>query len=201
MARSRKGDLSGRMAVLGLVVKQPDTAVGITARLGEEFPSAHWPRSTAHHGLDSLVEEGLVRKLAVGDGSVERFEATPEGEVEFRKWLRASLSGPLVMRDAIQVKLALCEDHDVPRMVEIIREYEQVCAEASEAAQVRLNKAKRSGLFGPADGADVRSRVLSAMMTDEVLWWVDWGKRLQRFRIDIEGRGRGPGMLGGADGR
>jgi DNA-binding PadR family transcriptional regulator len=200
MGRSRKRDLTGRMAVLGLVVKRPDTAAGITARLGEGFPSARWPRSTSHNGLDALAGEGLVRRSVVGGGSVELFEATPEGEVEFREWLRTSLGGPPVMRDAIQVKLALCEDQDVPRMVEIIREYEQVCLEASEAAQVRLNKAKRSGMFGPADGSDVRGRVLSAMMSDEVLWWSDWWKRLKRFRMDIEGHGRGPGMAGGVDG-
>jgi DNA-binding PadR family transcriptional regulator len=199
MARSRKGDLSGRMAVLGLAVKQSDTAAGVAARLVAEFPSAHWNRSTAHNGLDSLAEDGLVRRLVAGDGSVERFEATPEGEVEFREWLRASLAMPPVLRDAIQVKLALCEDDEVPRMVEIIREYEQACAEVSEAAQVRLNKANRSGWLGPADSADVRHRVRRAMMTNEVMSWADLGKRLQRFRLDIEGPGRDLGMLGGAD--
>lgn len=201
MALSRRGDQSASMAILGLVIKQPDTAAGVGARLIDEFPSARWSRSIAHNDLTSLAKRGSVRR--VGEGakrSLDLYEATPAGEDEFGEWLHASLAIPPALRDAMRVKLALCADDDLPGLIEVIREQEEACLVAAEAALVRLNRARRSGRFDPADGADLRSRIQSAMMTDEVTLWGDRSRRLQRFRHDLEGPEGEFEMLGGGDG-
>jgi hypothetical protein len=198
MAPSRRGDLSASMVVLGLVIKQSDTAAGVGARLIDQFPSARWSRSIAHNALSSLAERGSVRMIQQSaERAPDRYEATPEGEDEFAEWLHASLAVPPALRDAMHLKLALCEDDDLPWMIRVIREQEEACMRAGEAAQVRFNRARRSGRLSPANGADLRSRVQSAMMTDEVTLWGYMGKRLQRFRQELEGPDGELELLGG----
>jgi hypothetical protein len=200
MAPARRGDLTASMVILGLIVKQSDTAAGVSARLVSQFPSARWPRTTSHKGLSALLERGFVRIIDADEGTLDRYEATRQGEVEFTAWLRASPAMPPALRDAIHIKLALCEDQDLSWFIGVIREQERACLEAGEAAQVRLNRASRSGQLGPAGAADIKSRVPRARMTHEVRLWDDMSVRLRRFREDLEGVEYEVGTPGGSDG-
>ncbi|HUN77487.1 MAG TPA: hypothetical protein VMU32_01055 [Solirubrobacteraceae bacterium] len=187
MPPSRSGDLSASMAILGLVIEQADSPAGVGARLVDRFPRARWSRSVAHNDLPSLAKQGLVAMIQPGTKpSLDRYEATPEGVAQFREWLRASTLAPPMLRDALSAKLAFSEEEDLPDLLQAIREEERVCIAEFEAAQMRLNAARRLGRLGPADGSEWGGRVQSAIMTDEALMWGQRAKRLQCLRQELE---------------
>src|SRR5580704_80295 len=200
MARSRRGDLSASMAILGLLIQQSDTASGLALRIEKEFRSMRWSKSIAHSTVPSLAKQGFVRLIEKGaKDSLDRYEVTREGVEEFRGWLRESVAVPPAFRDVLHAKLALVGDEDLPWVVEAIKDQEELCQQQAEKAQVRLNEARREGLL--------KSRALSAMMTDEVRLWRQAVGRLQRLREDLEdgdeetGDGGGEiGKVGGGDG-
>jgi DNA-binding PadR family transcriptional regulator len=190
MAQSRKGDLSASMAILGLLIQQPDTASGLALRIAEEFHSARWSRSVAHNALPSLAKQGFVRLTEKGaKDSLDRYEVTREGVEEFRGWLRVSVAVPPALRDALHAKLALVGDEDLPWLVEAIEDQEESCRREAEKAQSRLNEARRQGQLG--------NRARSAMMTDEVVLWTQSANRLKRLREDLEGDDEGAEGGGG----
>jgi DNA-binding PadR family transcriptional regulator len=175
------------MAILGLVIQEADTAAGVGARLVDRFPRARWSRSVAHNDLPSLARQGLVRLVEQGaKPSLDRYEATPEGVEQFRDWLRASSMGPPMLRDALSAKLVFSDEDDLPGLLRAIREEERICVAEFEAAQTRLNAARRLGLLGPANGAEWAGRVQSAVMTDEAMMWGQRAKRLQCLRQELE---------------
>jgi hypothetical protein len=79
--------LPGSMAVLGLVIEQPnDTVSHIGHCLGQRFTRARFARSTAHSSLPRLAHSGRVRRTHLergNDRSLDRYEATTEGMEAF----------------------------------------------------------------------------------------------------------------------
>lgn len=192
MAKTRPGDATASMAILGLLIQQPDTISGVGVRLTETFPTASWSRSIAHNGIPSLKKQGLVRLVEEGaKASLGRYEATPQGADAFRGWLRASLAVPLALLDALQLKLGLAGDEDLPYLALAVKEQEEVSARQSEAAQLRLNQARRK--------QPSLSRAQSAMMIYEVAVWSQARSRLHRLREALEGEADA-GPPGGGDG-
>jgi len=166
--------------MLGLLIQQPDTVSGVASRLRETFPTGSWSRSIAHNGVPSLEKQGFVRPVEQGsEGSPNRYEATSAGADAFREWLRASLEVPLALLDALQLKLGLAGDEDLPYLAVAVREQEEVSARQSEAAQLRLNQARRRQ-------PPLRTGQ-SAMMIYEVAVWSQARSRLQRLRKALEG--------------
>src|SRR6202035_3792591 len=82
MSRVNPAELPGSMAVLGLVIEQPnDTVSHIGHCLGQRFTRARFARSTAHSSLPRLAYSGRVRRTHLergNDRSLDRYEATTE---------------------------------------------------------------------------------------------------------------------------
>jgi DNA-binding PadR family transcriptional regulator len=188
MARARKGDLSGRAAVLGLLIKQSDTINGLKPRLERKFPGA-WGPTTVYSAVDHLAKDGHVRIVTEGvERSLDRYEATPEGVDWFRRWV-SEFSVP-VLRDAVRAKLEYVSDeHELRMLLDAIREQEEACFAASNAAQYRLSRARERGELGSAKGEEWEMRLRYVLMGDEVSWWREWGVRLKRVREGLEGSG------------
>jgi DNA-binding PadR family transcriptional regulator len=200
MAPARKGDLSGRTAVLGLLIEQPDTINGLKPRLERKFPGA-WGPTIVYSVVDNLAKDGHVRIVAQGvERSLDRYEVTPEGVDWFRRWV-SEFSVP-VLRDAVRAKLEYVSDeHELRMLLEAIREQEEACYAASNAAQYRLNRARERGELGSAKGEEWEMRLRYVLMADEVSWWRDWGVRLKRMRTGLEDSGEWQeGSDGGSDG-
>lgn len=187
MAPARKGDLSAKAAIMGLLVERADTINGVKARLEEKFPGASWAPSIAYRAVDTLADDGFVRIAAGGaQRSLRVYEATSEGVGWFRRWL-SEFSDP-VLRDAMRAKLQYVDDEsDLLVLIAAIREQEEVAFEASEAAHLRLNRARRRGDLGSARDTGLQSRLRYALMSDEVVWWRNCGVRLKRLRENLEG--------------
>jgi DNA-binding PadR family transcriptional regulator len=187
MTRVRKGDLSAKAAIMGMLVERPDTINGVKTRLGKEFSGARWSPSIAYGAIDSLADDGYVRIAAEGaERSLHLYEPTPEGEGWFRRWV-GEFSTP-VLRDTLRAKLQNVDDeNELLELIAAIREQEEVAFQSSETATIGLNTARRRGEFGSPRGKGLEGRVRYALMSDEVLWWRNWGERLKRLRENLEG--------------
>jgi DNA-binding PadR family transcriptional regulator len=187
MPRVRKGDLSAKMAIMGLLVERPDTINGVKARLGEKFSEAKWSPTVAYGSVAALADDGYLR-IAAGGGerSLDLYEATEKGEVWFRRWLGEF--SPPVVRDTLRAKLRYVDDeNELLAIIAAIREQEEAAFQSSEGATMSLNKARRRGEFGTPQGEDWEGRLRYALLSDEVLLWQNWGERLKRLRENLEG--------------
>jgi len=135
--------ITPRIAVLSLVVRQPDTVAGIGRRLKEEFPAARFPESSAHNNMRSLAESGYLRLVEEGtEPSLNRYEATAAGDELSRRWvLRASL--PPMMRDPLQGKLAFVGPEQVAALIQLVRKEERAFTVEYDQVQSRWLRHKR----------------------------------------------------------
>lgn len=126
--------MSAGKAVLGLVIQRPGYGYQLEQRVKERFGSAQFVASSIYKALGRLEKDSLIRvvggeALELADAERSRrikYEATSLGVDYFRQWLRASSSVPLV-REELQLRIAFCEPHELPRLIEIIEGEEIVC--------------------------------------------------------------------------
>jgi DNA-binding PadR family transcriptional regulator len=179
--------VSAKHAILGLVITQPSYASRIAAEARRRLRFADLADSYPYWALEKLEAEGLVRQVyengaPVGNRGAGRqaiYEATVKGVRAFDDWLR-SPPGECSLRDDVQFRLAVARPDDVPRIVELIRDRELVCAAREQA----LDHVR------PADPKD-RSAWYSARRDvardAELMFWhgrIDW---LQGVRETLEG--------------
>lgn len=177
------------MAILGLVVRRPDTVAGIRSRLTESFPHSGWSPSVAYSDLSGLTKQGHVRMVERGEQRGEdRYEATSAGEEHFAAWLREGSEAAPALHDATRARLELCEERDLPTLLPLLRAEQRICDERFGAARERLRKAARFGHFGPADGSEIGGRLRHALLVDDAMIWGNRALRLKRLREALEGR-------------
>lgn len=188
MGTPRTGELAAGTAVLGLLVQQPDTVAGVALRLEQEYPAARWPRNIVHNTLPSLAGRGLVLVAKQGvERSLDLYQATPDGVDHFAAWMRKSAAVLPSMRDAMRAKLRYVEREDqLAAIVRDIREQEDLCVGEGEKAMMRYRTAQRAGRLGPVDTPGWRLRVRRALMLDEVSFWHQRARALQRLREYLE---------------
>ncbi len=92
------------------------------------------------------------------------------------------------MHDPTRARLELCEAEDLPVMLPLLEAEEKTCSDRFDKARLELNKKRRSGHFGPADGSDETGRLIYALMTDDIMLWGQRALRLKHLREEIEGR-------------
>jgi DNA-binding PadR family transcriptional regulator len=190
MARVARGsDGFGREVVLGLLTEEPSNCYQLDRRLAERFGSAGYTHGTARQAIKRLVDEQLVRAsgldagVASGEGIRARttiYEATPAGTDRFHEWMWESVSTPPV-REELHAKIALCRPADLPRMVEVVREAETICAGRLQGLNWRV-RARRRDL----DAEDFRVRMDLVVSTGDQAWWESRIKWLQRVRVYLE---------------
>jgi DNA-binding PadR family transcriptional regulator len=184
MARaSQGGQLSASMAILGLVVQQPDSIAGVGRRLSERYPHARFARNAAHNNIPSLNRQGFVRLVEHGKQSaLDRYEATEQGRVRLLTWMR-SQGRPPVVRDALRATLEQLDDEaELLQILEGVRQQEQACLAEREAASARMRARQRSGETSSAEIAGWQRAVHAALIADEVMLWGQRAMRLKHLR-------------------
>jgi DNA-binding PadR family transcriptional regulator len=175
--------------VLGLLVREPANCYQLDKSLEKRFDSAQYSRGTAKQAIKRLVDNGLVRVresrqcAASTDGgraSVTTYEVTPAGVQRFEEWMRASACTPPV-REELHAKIVLCEPQHLPRMIEVVRESEIICARRLEELNRRI-QSRRSGVATAAWGARMDLAVVAA----DHAWWDGRIKWLQNVRIYLQ---------------
>lgn len=189
MPPARSGDLTASMALLGLMVRRPDTVAGVRERLAERFPHSGWSSSAAYSNLESLERQGLIRLVQQGEARGEdSYEATPRGKEHFQVWLREGSEAAPALHDATRARLVLGTEEDLPTLLPLLEAEQKVCTERFHAARWRLNKARHFGHLGPANGSEGKGRLAYALMVDDALIWGQRAMRLKRMRDELEGR-------------
>lgn len=136
--------MSMKYAVLGLLVQRRGYGYDLVQRFEEQVgPAWQLNAGAIYVALDKLEQEGSVRPVAGDDDArpVRRrtvrgaprviYEATAEGAERFDEWMaRGSSMAP--MREELHLKLALSQPRDLPRLIELTREQEQICLERLE---------------------------------------------------------------------
>lgn len=94
--------MSLRHAVLGLVAEQPRSGYEI-GQAFELFLSDIWYARTSqiYPELARLHADGLVRLSSKGPRGAKRYEITPSGVQEMRRWLRSEPSLPMVRSEPL----------------------------------------------------------------------------------------------------
>jgi DNA-binding PadR family transcriptional regulator len=134
--------VSAKHAILGLVIAQPGYARRIAAEARSRLRFADLADSYPYWALERLEAEGLVRQVyengaPVGNRGAGRqaiYEASVKGVRAFEDWLRSTPGDP-PLRDDVQLRLAVARPADVPRLVELIRDRELVCAAHEQALE------------------------------------------------------------------
>ena len=183
MSRVTPAELPGSMAVLGIVIEQPnDTVSHIGHCLGQRFTRSRFARSTAHSSLPRLAHSGRVRRTHLeggNDRSLDRYEATAEGIEAFRAWMFDLPSAKPALREAMYGRIELCRLEDLPRLIAMVRREEAVSDDLYREAALRL---RRQRLKNP-DASDYARRIR------EVLLYADpmhWSARSERYALIAE---------------
>lgn len=175
------------MVVLRLMIEEPDSRSGLTARVKHEFASARWSRSAVHNACDRLVLAGRARPLDRDVGrDVVRLEATRDGRAYYEKWRRDTARGRL--RDNVSARIRLCRSPEEARdLVVWLRMQEDSCDEeqagAKESLMVHTHRVRRRRGGDRDDFAAVREEWA---LVDEVVRWEFEADRISRLRQNVE---------------
>jgi hypothetical protein len=77
-------------------------------------------------GVGSGLAHASARRSPGSRTDSRSFEATPAGVQHFEEWLLGSSTAP-PFRDELHMKVALCQPHNLPRLVELVYWQELVC--------------------------------------------------------------------------
>jgi hypothetical protein len=181
MSRVNPAELPGSMAVLGIVIEQPnDTVTHVGQCLDRRFARARFARSTAHSTLPRLAHAKRVHRThqAAGtDRSKDRYEATAHGIEVFRTWMFELPSAMPALRDAMYGRIELCRLEELPRLIEMARQEEAISADLYAEAAMRLRQHTAARNKDPAD---------HARQVREVLLYADpmhWASRSERYKV------------------
>lgn len=133
---------------------------------------------------------GAGRRSPGARADSRSFEATPAGVRHFEQWLLGSSSAP-PLRDELHMKVALCQPHNLPRLIELVYGQELVCLS-------RVEELKRSFQRVAPPTPDRWSGLVLVHVRDaELSFWearLSWlqGVResLERMRSEYEGARR-----------
>jgi hypothetical protein len=181
MSRVNPAELPGSMAVLGIVIEQPnDTVKHIGQCLGRRFTRARFARSTAHSTLPRLAHAKRVHRTYQAPGtdrSKDRYEATADGVDVFRTWMFELPTTTPALRDAMYGRIELCRLEDLPRLIGMARQEEAISADLYAEAAMRLRQHIAARNKEPAD---------YERQVREVLLYADpmhWASRSERYKV------------------
>jgi hypothetical protein len=191
MSRLNPTDLPAHMAVLGLVIEQPNQTVShIAQALDERFQRARFVQSTAHGTLPQMARGRSVRVRctyrAPGDErSMDRYAPTERGLKIFHAWMFQPPGGVPAIREALYGRIELARLAHLPRLISIAREEERIATDLYAAASERVRKheiRRRSGAARTTPG-DYERKIR------ETLLYVDplhWSSRAELFVVIAE---------------
>lgn len=183
MPPARSGELSASVAILGLVIREPDTVAGVSRRLSDQFFAARFSRSVAHNTLPRLAQQGLVRVVEPGrEPAFDRYEATVQGIKRFRAWLREAPASAPALRDTLHAKLALAQrEDDLAVLSESLAEAIAHAQTQYDSAHARLRAVRRAAGEEP----EWQRRLRNVLLLDEVTLWGLRLRRLERLRQNL----------------
>jgi hypothetical protein len=195
-----KGDLTASMAILGLLIQQPDTPSQLRVRLAREFPHGRWSRSIVYGDVPNLARRRLIRKVRTGEkSSGDLWESTAKGRALFKEWVSEAAKAPSPVRDSLLLWLEHSDESELPEMLQAVGEVEEAVRAEFEAAQVRLNTERALGNLGPPDGSDWHGRMRYLVLSELVQICGQDTMRLKKLRQKLRNESRELHTEGAAD--
>jgi hypothetical protein len=191
MAKPTPAELPASMAILGLLLREPNLTVAeVAQRLDERFPESRFDRTTAYNALPQMARGGQsrprVRCTCRGSGrerTADRYELTSVGIESFRAWMYATPGpGTPTLREALYGRIELCKLEDLPELIRIAREEALIAKDlySNATTQLKLHKEDISDQIheGQAPEEDYLQelRDLLLYVTPEY-----WGKRFEHW--------------------
>ncbi|MGH2880344.1 MAG: hypothetical protein ACRDK4_12165 [Solirubrobacteraceae bacterium] len=181
MARVTPTELSGSMAVLGLVIEQPNQTVSYIARcLESRFPRARFAPSTAHNALRQMAEAKRKRVLCTheesGEDSANRYEATVGGLEDFELWMHAMPGAAPVLRDVVYGRVEFSRPANLPTLIKMARLEEAVADDLYQAAARKLSRYRPR----PAEPRDFAREIREALLYVEPM---RWSERSEAYKV------------------
>jgi len=171
--------LPAHMAVLGIVIEQPNQTVSHIARtLDDRFVRSRFVKSTAYMALPQMARGRSVRVrrtyTAPGDDrSMDRYAATPQGHEVFRAWMFEPPSAVPAIRDAIYGRIELARLEHLQGLIRIAREEETIATDLYAAANeaVRKHEIAKKGQPARATPVDFEREIRNTLLyVDPLLW-------------------------------
>jgi DNA-binding PadR family transcriptional regulator len=172
-------EMGGTEVVLGLLIERPGTRYELDQRLSERFGSAQFGRGTASSAMNRLAANGLLR--ICGDRR-RTYVPTQAGVEHFRRWIRSAVSTPPV-REELHARLALCEQADLPAIIQVVEDAEKRCAAKLQGLHWRMRGTEEQQPTMTRDWSDRRGLLVQS---GDVAWWDGRIKWLQSLRIALE---------------
>jgi hypothetical protein len=144
------------------------------ASAGQQRPGVSQQRAVA------VARRPTPRRSPGARADSRSFEATPAGVRHFEEWLLSSSTAP-PLRDELHMKVALCQPHNLPRLVELVYGQELVCLG-------RVQELKRSFERARPPAPDRWSGLVLVHIRDaELSFWDARLTWLQGVRESLEG--------------
>ena len=201
MSRVNPVELPGSMAVLGIVIQQPNQTVTHVAQcLDRRFTRARFAPSTAHNTLPRLAHSGRVHRTfqaLATDSPKDRYEATAQGVEVFHSWMFELPSGMPTLRDAIYGRIELAQLGDLPWLIKLARREEAVSDDLYQEAGRRLRAHAQARRRRPGDF--LRQMREAVLYVDPMHWssrserYTLLARRLEEIAQEIAEQGPGAG--------
>lgn len=125
--------LSTKHVVLGLMIDRPGYGYGLQQQFAERLGFLQLAESSIYKTIERLeadgwVEEAGARRHDPRHRGAQRvlYRATPEGVAQFKRWM-AEPSDRAVVRDELNVKLALSDPDDLPDLLRAAEAQSREC--------------------------------------------------------------------------
>ena len=148
MSKPKYAELPSSMAIVGLLIEDPNKTVAeVAAELEKRFPRARWDPSTAYNALPQMARSGQGRprvrrtyRSPDRRGAQDRYEPTIDGVRGFREWMTGPLTGVPMLREALYGRIELCRLEDLPALIKMAREEASIAQALYSEAAVKLKQ-------------------------------------------------------------
>lgn len=203
MPKPNPSDLSGAMAISGLLKEKPNQTVAEVAKgLAGRFPSARFHRTTARNVLPQMARSAHSRpsvrctfRASGVNRNQDRYELTRAGEDAFNAWMRAIPSGsPPTLREALYGRIELCTLADLPALIRIAREEALIARDLYSMASTKLKQLREDeDERGTGDEAHLQE-VREVLLYVSPSFWGDRHKHYEEIRRHLEAIARKAGI-------
>jgi hypothetical protein len=137
-------------------------------------------RGVSYQQAGAGLQRAALRRAPGARADSRSFEATPAGVRHFEEWLLRSSTAP-PLRDELHMKVALCQPHNLPRLVELVYGQELICLGRVQELKHTFER------MGPPAPTRWSGLVLVHIRDAELSFWEARLSWLQGVRESLEG--------------
>jgi hypothetical protein len=168
--------LPATMAVLGVVIEQPEQTVAQIARtVSVRFTRSGIGGSAPYQALRQMAKGRSPRvrctyEAAAEQRTMDRYAATERGIAVFRSWMLAPPAVPAI-REAMYGRIELARLEHLPGLIRVAREEELIAIDLYETASDQVRRMRRKDRLRPKTAAEFERAIHQILVLVDPLWW------------------------------